>query len=96
MLSERTAANLRSTGVRVNSLLPGVFDAEANRRTMSGPDDPKWSKSDASAAAILFLCSETRNRSTEPLCPSMEASEQVRSGRFRRRPFAGALKDHDS
>jgi NAD(P)-dependent dehydrogenase (short-subunit alcohol dehydrogenase family) len=52
------AADLKGTGVRVNSVLPSVIDTEANRRAMPGADFTKWSKPEDIARVILFLCSD--------------------------------------
>jgi NAD(P)-dependent dehydrogenase (short-subunit alcohol dehydrogenase family) len=52
------AADLRGTGVRVNSILPSIFDTEANRRAMPQADFAKWPKPEDIAKVILFLCSD--------------------------------------
>lgn len=51
------AADLKGTGVRVNSVLPSIIDTEANRRAMPGADFAKWPKPAEIARVILFLCS---------------------------------------
>lgn len=51
------AADLRGTGVRVNSVLPSIIDTEANRRAMPGADFARWPKPAEIARVILFLCS---------------------------------------
>ena len=48
---------MTGTGVRVNSVLPGIVDFEANRRAMPKADFAKWPKPDDIARVILFLCS---------------------------------------
>ncbi len=52
------AADLKGTGVRANSILPGIIDTEANRRAMPTADFAKWPKPEAIARIILFLCSD--------------------------------------
>lgn len=52
------AADLRGTGVRVNSVLPSIIDTEANRRAMPKADFAKWPKPEDIARVILFLCSD--------------------------------------
>jgi NAD(P)-dependent dehydrogenase (short-subunit alcohol dehydrogenase family) len=52
------AADLKGTGVRVNSVLPSIFDTEPNRRAMPNADFSKWPKPAEIASVILFLCSE--------------------------------------
>jgi NAD(P)-dependent dehydrogenase (short-subunit alcohol dehydrogenase family) len=51
------AADLRDTGVRVNSVLPSIIDTEANRKAMPNADYAKWPKPEDIASVILFLCS---------------------------------------
>jgi len=51
------AADLKGTGVRVNSVLPSIIDTEANRKAMPGADFSKWPKPAEIARIILFLCS---------------------------------------
>jgi NAD(P)-dependent dehydrogenase (short-subunit alcohol dehydrogenase family) len=52
------AADLKGTGVRANSILPGIIDTEANRRAMPTAEFSKWPTPEAIAGIILFLCSE--------------------------------------
>ncbi len=52
------AADLKGTGVRVNSILPSIFDTEPNRKAMPNADFAKWPKPADIARIILFLCSE--------------------------------------
>jgi NAD(P)-dependent dehydrogenase (short-subunit alcohol dehydrogenase family) len=52
------AADLRGTGVRANSVLPGIIDTAANRKAMPGADFTKWPKPEEIARVILFLCSD--------------------------------------
>jgi NAD(P)-dependent dehydrogenase (short-subunit alcohol dehydrogenase family) len=57
-LMDSLAADLKGTGVRVNSVLPSIIDTEANRKAM--PDAPfdKWPKPDEIADVLLFLASD--------------------------------------
>jgi len=57
-LMDSLAADLQGSGVRVNSILPSIFDTDANRRAMPGADFTKWPKPEEIARVILFLCSE--------------------------------------
>jgi NAD(P)-dependent dehydrogenase (short-subunit alcohol dehydrogenase family) len=52
------AADLKGTGVRVNSIVPSIIDTGANRRAMPKSDFAKWPKPEDIARVILFLCSE--------------------------------------
>jgi NAD(P)-dependent dehydrogenase (short-subunit alcohol dehydrogenase family) len=52
------AADLKGTGVRVNSILPSIIDTQANRKAMPNADFAKWPKPEDIARVILFLCSE--------------------------------------
>lgn len=51
------AADVKGTGVRVNSILPSIIDTPANRSAMPGSDFASWPKPEEIAAVILFLCS---------------------------------------
>ena len=52
------AAELKGSGVRVNSILPSTIDTEANRRAMPNANFAKWPKPEEIARVILFLCSD--------------------------------------
>jgi NAD(P)-dependent dehydrogenase (short-subunit alcohol dehydrogenase family) len=52
------AADLKGSGVRVNSVLPSIIDTPANRKAMPGADFAKWPKPEEIANVILFLCSD--------------------------------------
>ena len=52
------AADLKGSGVRVNTVLPSIIDTEANRQAMPEADFAKWPKPEDIAQVILFLCSE--------------------------------------
>ncbi len=57
-LFDSLAADLKGTGVRVNSVLPSLIDTEANRKAMPKADYAKWPKPDEIARVILFLCGD--------------------------------------
>src|SRR6202047_2961917 len=57
-MMDSLAADLKGTGVRVNSILPSIIDTEANRKAMPGADFAKWPKPEDIARVILFLCSD--------------------------------------
>ena len=52
------AADLKGTGVRVNTILPTIIDTEANRKAMPDADFSKWLKPEEIARVVLFLCGE--------------------------------------
>lgn len=52
------AAEVKGTGLRINSILPSIIDTEPNRRAMPGADFAKWPKPEEIARVILFLCSD--------------------------------------
>jgi NAD(P)-dependent dehydrogenase (short-subunit alcohol dehydrogenase family) len=51
------AAEVKGSGVRVNSILPSIIDTEANRKAMPDANFAKWPKPADIARVILFLCS---------------------------------------
>jgi NAD(P)-dependent dehydrogenase (short-subunit alcohol dehydrogenase family) len=57
-MMDSLAAELKGTGVRVNSILPSIIDTAANRKAMPGADFAKWPKPQDIARVILFLCSD--------------------------------------
>jgi NAD(P)-dependent dehydrogenase (short-subunit alcohol dehydrogenase family) len=57
-LLDSLAADLKGTGVRVNSILPSIIDTEANRKAMPKADFAIWPKPEDIARVILFLCSD--------------------------------------
>jgi len=57
-LMDSLAADLKGTGVRVNSILPSIIDTDANRKAMPKSDFAKWPKPEDIARVILFLCSD--------------------------------------
>jgi NAD(P)-dependent dehydrogenase (short-subunit alcohol dehydrogenase family) len=52
------AAELKGSGVRVNTVLPSIIDTPANRQAMPRADFAKWPKPQEIARVILFLCSD--------------------------------------
>jgi NAD(P)-dependent dehydrogenase (short-subunit alcohol dehydrogenase family) len=56
--ADSLAAELKGTGVRVNSILPSIIDTEPNRQAMPRADFAKWPKPEDIARVILFLCSD--------------------------------------
>src|SRR6516225_2553356 len=52
------AADLKGSGVRVNSILPSIIDTAANRKAMPNANFAKWPKPEEIARVILFLCSD--------------------------------------
>jgi NAD(P)-dependent dehydrogenase (short-subunit alcohol dehydrogenase family) len=52
------AADLKGTGVRVNTILPSIIDTPANRKAMPQADFAVWPKPEDIARVILFLCSD--------------------------------------
>ena len=57
-MMDSLAADVKGTGVRVNTILPSIIDTEANRKAMPKADFAKWPKPEDIARVILFLCSD--------------------------------------
>ncbi|HTC94670.1 MAG TPA: SDR family NAD(P)-dependent oxidoreductase [Terriglobales bacterium] len=57
-LMDSLAAEVKGTGMRVNSILPSIIDTEVNRKAMPGADFAKWPKPEEIARVILFLSSD--------------------------------------
>lgn len=57
-MMDSLAADVKGTGIRVNSVLPSIMDTDANRKAMPGADFGKWPKTEDVARVILFLCSD--------------------------------------
>lgn len=57
-LLDSLAADLKGSGVRVNSILPSIIDTEANRKAMPKADFALWPKPEDIARVILFLCGD--------------------------------------
>jgi NAD(P)-dependent dehydrogenase (short-subunit alcohol dehydrogenase family) len=52
------AEEVRPLHVRVNVVLPGTMDTEANRLAMPGADRSSWARTEDVAKVIVFLCSD--------------------------------------
>jgi len=52
------AADVKGTGIRINSILPSIIDTETNRKAMPGADFSTWPKPEDIARVILFLASD--------------------------------------
>jgi NAD(P)-dependent dehydrogenase (short-subunit alcohol dehydrogenase family) len=52
------AAELKGSGVRVNSIVPTIIDTPDNRAAMPNADSSKWTPAEEIARVILFLCSD--------------------------------------
>jgi NAD(P)-dependent dehydrogenase (short-subunit alcohol dehydrogenase family) len=57
-MMDSLAADVKGTGVRVNSILPSIIDTAVNRRAMPQADFATWPKPEEIAQVILFLCSD--------------------------------------
>ena len=57
-MMDSLAADVKGSGVRVNSILPSIIDTEVNRKAIPGADFSKWPKPEEIARVILFLCSD--------------------------------------
>ena len=57
-MTDSLAADLKGTGIRVNTILPSIIDTAANRKAMPSADFTKWPKPEEIAAVILFLSSD--------------------------------------
>jgi NAD(P)-dependent dehydrogenase (short-subunit alcohol dehydrogenase family) len=57
-MMDSLAADLKGTGIRVNSILPSIIDTAINRQAMPKADFTAWPKPEELASVILFLCSD--------------------------------------
>jgi NAD(P)-dependent dehydrogenase (short-subunit alcohol dehydrogenase family) len=57
-MMDSLAAELKGTGVRVNSILPSIIDTEINRKAIPKADFANWPKPEDIARVVLFLCSD--------------------------------------
>ena len=57
-MMDSLAADLKGTGVRVNSILPSIIDTAVNRKAMPNADFTAWPRPEEIAQVILFLCSD--------------------------------------
>lgn len=58
-MMDSLAADLKGSGVRVNSILPAIFDTPANRNAMPKADFEKWPKPEDIARVVLFCAVKT-------------------------------------
>jgi len=56
-LTESMAAELRTSHINVNCVLPSIIDTPPNRAAMPKADFSRWVASEALADVLLFLCS---------------------------------------
>jgi NAD(P)-dependent dehydrogenase (short-subunit alcohol dehydrogenase family) len=59
----------RAHGVRVNAVLPGTIDTQANRDAMKGADRSGWTSPDRIAEVVAFLLSSESAATTGALVP---------------------------
>lgn len=57
-MMDSLAADLKGTGVRVNTILPSIIDTKANRKAMPDANFSRWPKPEDIARVVLFLCSD--------------------------------------
>ena len=57
-MMDSLAADVKGTGVRVNSILPSIIDTAVNRKAMPNANYASWPKPEEIAKVILFLCSD--------------------------------------
>jgi len=57
-LMDSLAADVKGTGVRVNSVLPSIIDTAVNREAMPDANFAVWPKPEEIARVILFLASD--------------------------------------
>jgi NAD(P)-dependent dehydrogenase (short-subunit alcohol dehydrogenase family) len=57
-LFDSLAAEVKSSPICVNSVVPSIFDTPANRQAMPAADYASWPKPEEIADVTLFLCSQ--------------------------------------
>jgi NAD(P)-dependent dehydrogenase (short-subunit alcohol dehydrogenase family) len=57
-LFDSLAEEVKPYAINVNSVVPSIFDTEANRQAMPKADFSRWPKPEEIAHVIVFLCSE--------------------------------------
>ena len=57
-LFDSLAEEVKSYNINVNTVVPSIFDTEANRKAMPAADFSRWPTPEEIARVILFLCSE--------------------------------------
>jgi NAD(P)-dependent dehydrogenase (short-subunit alcohol dehydrogenase family) len=68
-LTESMAAELKSSQIQVNCVLPGTIDTPQNRQAMPDSDFDRWVKPEQIAQAILFLTSSASDAVTGSALP---------------------------
>ncbi len=68
-LTESMAAELKSSHIQVNSVLPGTIDTPDNRQAMPNADFDQWVKPEQIAQVILFLSSPASDAVTGAALP---------------------------
>lgn len=63
-LTESMAAELKSSGIQANCVLPGTIDTPENREAMPNADFAKWVTPEQIAEVILFLASSNADAIT--------------------------------
>src|SRR5207247_5297333 len=56
VLTQSLAEELKPYRINVNAVLPSIIDTEANRQAMPNADHSLWTKPEAIAKVLLFLC----------------------------------------
>ena len=68
-LTESMSAELKSSQIQVNCVLPGTIDTPENRQAMPDSDFEQWVKPEQIAQAILFLSSSASDAVTGAALP---------------------------
>jgi NAD(P)-dependent dehydrogenase (short-subunit alcohol dehydrogenase family) len=68
-LTESMAAELKSSHIQANCVLPGTIDTPENREAMPGADTSKWVTPEQVAQAIVFLASTAADGVTGAALP---------------------------
>ena len=69
-LAQVMAAELQGHGITVNAVLPGTMDTSANRESMPKANRSSWVSTDAVAAVIEWLLSDTAAAVTGAAIPA--------------------------
>lgn len=76
-MMDSLAADVKGTGIRVNSILPSIIDTAANRQAMPNADIATWPKPQELAHVILFCAATWLRRSMAQLCRSMGIARRL-------------------